>query len=608
MAKVEVYIYYCRIALIAWLFILPSTVFSQYILQIKPVDKDQTFINDTLKLQTNFKNQIQCAEYITKLRGFMQGKGFISASVDSAWYDSVSAIIQLYTGDRFKGAVLNTDSVEKEILTAVNWSKKEFENKPLRVEQLQVLQQSILDYLENNGYPFANITLDSIRMEGEFLEAKLKVSKGPLYKIDSIRNNGTASISSRFLQRYLSIVNGSTYKKSNLLTISRKINELPFVQEQQPWSITWLGTGSVVNLTLVPRKSSQVNVLVGLLPAVTSSNNIYEAPRTKLQFTGEATINLRNALGNGEMIGLNWQQIQLKSPRLNLAYQQSYLFGSPFGINAAFDLFKKDTSFITINMLLGAQYAVSSSQSGALFIQNQQSNLITVDTNFVKQNRLLPQEADVRSISLGIQYEGYATNYRFNPTKGNEWQLLVSAGTKRVKKNNVIVQLTDKNDPLFNFNSLYDTIRLNSFQFRIKGSAAHYFPLSNVSTIRTAITAGWFQSPAIFRNELFQIGGYKLLRGFDEESIYASQFAVATGEYRYLIDRNSYLFSFADFGWSKNTVSAVSRSNTFIGAGIGMALETKAGIFNISYAVGKRNDVNFNLRQSKIHFGYVNFF
>ena len=129
-----------------------------------------------------------------------------------------------------------------------------------------------------------------------------------------------------------------------------------------------------------------------------------------------------------------------------------------------------------------------------------------------------------------------------------------------------------------------------------------------MSTLRTAITAGWFQSPNIFRNELFQIGGYKLLRGFDEESIYASKFAVSTAEYRYLIGRNSYLFSFVDFGWASSTASSGNRSNTFIGAGLGMALETKAGIFNISYAAGKRNDLNFNLRQSKIHFGYVNFF
>ena len=63
-----------------------------------------------------------------------------------------------------------------------------------------------------------------------------------------------------------------------------------------------------------------------------------------------------------------------------------------------------------------------------------------------------------------------------------------------------------------------------------------------------------------------------------------------------------------DGGWARNAALAKAVSNTFIGAGLGMAFETRAGIFNISYAGGKRDDSKFNLRQSKIHIGYVNYF
>jgi outer membrane translocation and assembly module TamA len=53
----------------------------------------------------------------------------------------------------------------------------------------------------------------------------------------------------------------------------------------------------------------------------------------------------------------------------------------------------------------------------------------------------------------------------------------------------------------------------------------------------------------------------------------------------------------------------VNLTNTFIGTGIGLAFETKFGLLNISYAVGKRDDVKFNIREaSKIHFGYINYF
>jgi hypothetical protein len=49
-------------------------------------------------------------------------------------------------------------------------------------------------------------------------------------------------------------------------------------------------------------------------------------------------------------------------------------------------------------------------------------------------------------------------------------------------------------------------------------------------------------------------------------------------------------------------------SYTYFGTGLGLAFESKVGIFNLAWAVGKRSDAEFNLRQSKIHFGFLNFF
>ena len=86
--------------------------------------------------------------------------------------------------------------------------------------------------------------------------------------------------------------------------ISRRLLELPFVQEERPWSINMLGTGSILNLYLKPKKSSQIDVLVGLLP----NNDQLESG--KLLVTGQATVVLRNPFGNGESLGLDWQQLQ----------------------------------------------------------------------------------------------------------------------------------------------------------------------------------------------------------------------------------------------------------------------------------------------------------
>jgi outer membrane protein assembly factor BamA len=599
---------YARRTGILFLLLLGTVVAAtaQYQLKITPVDKDSVFVSEQLKLQTSFANQVNCLEYVNDLPALLQLKGYPAASVDSLAVDSTTASIHLFIGAALKLALIRTDSIGKATLEESGGAPAALLNKALNAEQLQQWQEKILDYFENNGYPFAKIWLDSLNFTDEKLEASLKIDKGPLYSTDSIRVYGDVSINNRFLQRYLDIKNGEPYKKKKLQNISKKILELPYLQQLQPWDMTMLGTGAVINLYLKPKKSNQVNVLVGFLPANQTPNNIYEQQvRTKLLFTGEANINLRNAFGAGESLGLNWQQLQQQSPRLNLYFQQPYLLGSAFGVTTSFDFYKKDSSFVNLNFLLGMQYALSVNQTGKVFIQTLRTNINNVDTVNIKLTRRLPNEIDVSSVNVGVDYDINKTNYRLNPKKGFEWQWMISVGTRKIRKNNAIVKLSDGG---FSYSKLYDTLKLNSYQFRLKSTIAKYFQLTKQSTFKTAVSGGWFQSPNAFRNELFQIGGYKLMRGFDEESIFASQYLVGTLEYRYLIGLNSFFFVFADYGQIENKTVNVKVNNNFLGLGLGMAFETKAGVFNISYAAGKRNDVKFDVRQSKIHFGYVSYF
>jgi len=577
--------------------ILSSKAPAQFVLQVHPVDKDSAFIH-SLKLQSAFKSREQLNKYVDQLPGLLQAKGYATASIDSMSLDSNATRLKMYFGDLYRWDSLRVSETDKKILEGLMFTT---DKKPLSLYQYESFQQKMLDYLGNRGYPFAKVYIDSIEITStNQLKGVLKVDQGPLYKIDSIRVYGNARISSQFLQQYLELPNGSIYQTEKLQRISNRIRELPYLQEQQPWSLTMLGTGSIVNLYLQEKKSSQVNVLVGFLPSNEQSG--------KLLVTGEANINLKNALGGGETIGVNWQQLQPKSPRLNLLFIQPYLFKSPFGINLAFDLYKKDSSYININMVLGGQYMVSSFQSLSIFLQSQRTNVLTVDTNQVLMTKKLPDLADLSSLNFGVMYSLVKTDYRFNPRKGTETMMNVAVGTRKLKENEAIINMHDPNDPTFEYASLYDSVDRKSYQIRIRIDGAHYFPISRASTFKTAAQFGLFQSQTIFRNELFQIGGYKLLRGFDEESIFASQFLVLTGEYRYLVGQNSYLFGFADFGWIRNAQPEPDIKNHFFGTGLGIAFETKAGVFNISYAVGKRNDTQFDLRQSKIHLGFLTFF
>lgn len=573
---------------------------TSYELQYRFVD---TLANaGELGLQTVFKEKAACSQYIIQLPEVLKKKGFVTSSVDSVTMDTSFAVAIIFLGKKYSWAQLNTSSVPADLLNAAGYRDKNFTNQPLNYKLVEDLQKRLLDKLENTGYPFAKVYLDSFSLINEEISAILKIDKGPLYKIDSIRVFGDAKINNRFLQRYLEIPQGSLYQKQKLLNISTRLLQLPYLAEQQRWNMNLLGTGSILNLYLKNKKSSEITGLIGFLPTTDAQG------RNKVQVTGDFNLNLKNNFGFGESLSLLFQQIQVKSPRLQMGYQHPFLVGSPFGVDVSFDGFKKDSSFLNINWQVGVLYSFGGNRSGKIFYQQFITTLDAIDTNFIRFNKRLPDQIDQTTTNIGVDYEWFNTDYRFNPRKGNDIKVTGSAGIRRIKPNNNITNLKDPFNPLYSFQSLYDSLGERAYTFRVKLKAAKFFQTGKQTTLKIGLSGGLVQSPRIFRNELFQIGGFRLLRGFDEESIFASAYAVATAEYRLLLNLNSYLYAFTDGAMVKNQSQFTNSTNSFIGAGFGIALQTKAGIFNIAFAAGKRDDLPLNLRQSKIHFGYINFF
>jgi hypothetical protein len=246
-------------------------------------------------------------------------------------------------------------------------------------------------------------------------------------------------------------------------------------------------------------------------------------------------------------------------------------------------------------------------RTASVFLQRRSTIVNGINAAAIVQKRQLPQEGDVSSLNLGVGYDFNNTDYRFNPRKGTQFTLTATAGTKRLKKNNLVLELKDPLDPAFQFESLYDTVKLRAYQFRINFSGARFVQLGKQTTLKFGGNAGVFQSPTVFRNELYQIGGAQLLRGFNEESQFVSQYGVGTVEFRLLTGRNSAFFGFVDGGWGKYPLEKL-QSHTYISTGAGLSFQPKAGLINVTLAVGKRDDTDFNLRQSKIHIGFVSFF
>lgn len=573
-----------------------------YRLQYYLVDKDTSAIAEKPVLTDRFRSEADCREYLQTLAGQLRKQGYLGASLDSLQLDSTQGRAWLFLGGIYTWKALHMDAELRKLLETAGWSLRTDRQQLADFSKVEAEGEKVIAYMERHGYPFARLSLDSIRLDGHAVEATVRLERGPIYKIDSIRVIGNARIKPAFMERYLDIPAGSPYRKDRLDMVSNRLLELPYARESRPWDMTMVGTGSTLNLYLEDKQASQVNVLVGFLPDNAQTGG-------KLLLTGEANMNLRNAFGGGESIDVNWQQIQVKSPRLNLGFQQPYIFRSALGVDFNFDLFKKDSSFINLNLQLGLQYLVSSRQTGRIFFQMLTTNLLTVDTNRVKATKQLPPYLDVTTTNLGLDYRFNHTDYRFNPRKGQEVSVLFTAGLRRIRENSAITGLTrDFSGNEYNYASLYDTLEAKTYILKAKVSAAQYLKLSRQSTLKAGLQAGIVQARDLFNNEVFQIGGYKLLRGFDEESIFATRYAIGTLEYRYLIGQNSFLYAFTDGGWAANTGYAQQDSHGYLGFGAGISLETRAGILNLAYAVGKRDDLPLNFRQSKIHFGFVSLF
>jgi outer membrane protein assembly factor BamA len=256
------------------------------------------------------------------------------------------------------------------------------------------------------------------------------------------------------------------------------------------------------------------------------------------------------------------------------------------------------------------QYLFAVGNSVGFFWDNRSLFLQKIDTQTVKLTRQLPPYLDLRQNGFGLEANWQALDYRYNPRRGWAASVQGAAGFSTLRRNSQIENLSDPNDPDFDFGSLYDQVPEKTTRYRLSGALETYLPAFKRSTFKAAVRAqGIFSSTPVYNNEQFRLGGNKLLRGFNEESLFATRYAVGTAEYRLLIGANAYIAAFADYAYVENITDRVRLFQRPLGLGAGIVFESQAGLFGVSGAVGRLDNGDpFDLRSVKVHLGYVNLF
>lgn len=570
-----------------------------YVVLLHSVDSNEAALKKAIEVPEKFSSQLEAYNFFQQLVPQLQEKGYLAASIDSFSVSLTQYDIFLYLGSFYKWSKISFDSIPRATLISAAINTEQWDGRPLNPRQISRMSEKLLQYCEDNGYPFAKVWLDDVHIDSAGAVAgRFMLNRGKLRKIDSIEVTGDVKVSRNYLMRYLDIHQGDPYSERKLHNITPRLRELPFLQESQPWAVSFKTQDTRLKLHLTERKANQLNAIVGLLPNNGETN--------KFLLTVDALFAFQNILGSGESMSVTYQNLQYKSPSLKVDFAWPYLFNTPVGVDGHFEYYRKDTSYRRTLLQLGARYQLTATDYVRVFYQNQSNRLITVDTNYVLSTHQLPDNADVSANGGGLELVLNRTDYRLNPRKG--WQVRLSGSTllRNVKENDLILALSDGTG--FDYSKLYDSLKNDAYQYHLQADLAYYVPLGKKATLKTAYDGAWISGDHLFRNELYQIGGFKLLRGFDELSIYASMYHVVTVELRLLLSQNSYVYVFSDNGYVQSHFNGTYTDNIYNGFGVGTTLETKSGLFTISYALG-RSDINpVQFKQSKIHFGYVAYF
>ncbi len=564
----------------------PSNVFAEYRLKIQFISSDDKVKENLVKYKQVFTDSLSRMNELKRVKNDIVAAGYLATSIDSLNNIDSTLTAFVNTGKIYKWAKLSKGNVDERVLNETGRSEKRFRNQTITPRDFAVTQKAIVTWYENHGYPFAVITLDSMSAKENILSATFKLTKNDLIKIDTIIVRGTAKLKQIYLLNYLSIRIGDLYNESVIRNISTRLKELPMVAETKPFTVEFEGDKAILTLFLDNRKASQADGIIGLLPDASNKG--------KLTVSGDVRLRLISAFGRGEQVEINWKQPAPKTQDLKTRVNYPFLLSSPFGVEGALNIYKKDTTYLDVILSGAIQYLLKGNNYLKAFVINKKSSLLS--TSSLVNATVLPSYADVSVTSYGLGYKMEKLDYRISPHKGYSFEITGSAGNKNIAKNS---NLNDE---------LYKNVKLSSAQYNGEYSIDVYFPLARKVVLNAGSKGAYLSSQETFQNELYRFGGLKTLRGFDEESLFASQFYMVKAEFRYLLDRNSYLQTFYNQAYYASQTRDNSVFDTPLGFGAGITFETRIGIFSLNYALGKQFNNPIQFRSAKVHFGIVNYF
>jgi outer membrane protein assembly factor BamA len=471
---------------------------------------------------------------------------FLFALEPSTFKDSVQ-YYQINLGRFFEGITLkNGEDVQN-----------------LSANAMQRLVQDSLDWYLNNGYPFARISLQV--GSGAEPIATIKSTKGPEVKWGAIHVKPENIIKEKVLANLLQIKTGTLFSEQQLLQAEMQVaGQLPFKLLRSPeWTLEQQGAEVYIFLERI--KMSSATGIIGLQQNPSTQKNA---------LVGELNLQLQNTWQKNEKFTLHWRSIAPQTQLLKSSLSWPYVGGSSYGLNAGFSLYRRDTSFLELKANIGLTYLLTNNWQFIGVLDYWQSNALTMlatITNF----------ETFSTLSYGVGLQRQKLDFLPNPRKGMQFKATYLVGNKKTENN------------------------LLTWRFELE--QRYFLPLAKRQVLSLSQEFAHIQSATLFSNELYRFGGLERMRGFDEEAFFASSFAFAGLEYRFLLDQYAHFLVFTDWAWLQNKVLGQQQTAVYA-VGLGLVLGSESGQFKLSYGLGTQLGLPLQLNAGKLHVGFISYF
>lgn len=534
------------------------------------------------KESTTFSDSLEISQFKKNLLRDLHQLGYLNPIMMQENTGEDSLFLLVDTGEKFEWVKLSPGNVEPLFLVKGGVDLKQFSGKTFNYSEVVRIFEKLLEFSENQGYPFASIGLDSVRRTDSKFYGALDLDLGPLINFDSLRITGNSKTKEKFLSKYLQIRPSDPFSQKKVNDGVKQISDLPYMRWSGEPELSFQNEEATLYLPLDDRRINSIDGIIGFLP------NELEGGR--MLVTGQFDLVLYNVAGKGRNYELHWQRFNQFSQNLNISALEPLLFGSGIDLKASFSLLKEDSTFLARDFRLDFGYRLGPGSYIRFFNRRQAGDLLAVSD--LSDATQLPEVGDFRFNNYGFGFEHSWLDDRFFPRRGAFTGFEFALGNKNILVNTAIPP------------NLYENIDLSTIQYYLSAKVEKYFYGNQRLGLLTRLSGGLMENPNLFVNDLFRLGGLKTIRGFNENFFFANNYIYLNIEPRYYFDTYSYFMIFADMGRLENQVQNLKTDYPFA-MGLGFSLETGSGIFNFIYALGGSNAQEFALNLSKIHFGYT---